>query len=207
MSPETCDFKHRPQRADMARTFLMIDGYNLMFAAGLGQPTYADGELQRCRQELLRLLAGTLSDDQRRDTIIVFDAANAPPDRSRTQKHAKMRVQFADEGLDADATLEQLIKNHSAPRQIVVVSSDHRLHKAARKRRAKAIDSQDFLRKLEATGERKTRVRQRTKSHGELNAVDWVQEFGDIPGARELQREHDRSRSRIRPEDFDVDNR
>ena len=183
----------------MARTFLLIDGYNLLYAAGLGQPNYAEGELHRCRQALLNLLAGTLTDAQRPDTKIIFDAANAPPDRSRSQKHARMQVEFAAAGQDADSTIEDLIKQHSSPRQILVISSDHRLHKAARKRRAKVMDSEKFLRQLESAASRADKRQQRAENHAQLNRIDWISEFGDIPGANELQRERDRHRNRFRP--------
>ena len=50
---------------------------------------------------------------------------------------------------DADLLLEQLIDEHSHPRQLTIVSSDHRLHRAAKSRRAAATDSAEFLAFLE----------------------------------------------------------
>jgi hypothetical protein len=55
-----------------------------------------------------------------------------------------MTVRFADPGSDADQIIEDLIQANSAPRRLTVVSSDHRLHRAARRRRAKVIDSDQW---------------------------------------------------------------
>lgn len=57
-------------------------------------------------------------------------------------------VIYAGPGRDADALIERLIEAESAPRRMSVVSSDRRLQKAARRRRAKVIPSDDFLRSL-----------------------------------------------------------
>ncbi len=40
----------------MTSTDLLIDGYNLLHAAGLGRARYGPGDLQRARQALLRKL-------------------------------------------------------------------------------------------------------------------------------------------------------
>ncbi len=53
---------------------LIIDGYNLMHAAGLALRSYGPGELEACRQRLLQLLSDRLPLTQRRRTRVVFDA-------------------------------------------------------------------------------------------------------------------------------------
>jgi len=124
---------------------LVIDGYNLLHAAGLARRTYGPGGLQRARLELLQLIAGQLSDDQRRRTTFVFDAKDPPPDSTGQGTHAEMLVLYAQEDEEADDLIERIIAVNSAPRQLVVVSSDHRLHKSARRRKATAVDSDVFL--------------------------------------------------------------
>lgn len=124
---------------------LLIDGYNLMHAAGLARARYGPGDLERCRRSLLRLIAGQLSIDQRRCTTIVFDGKEAPPQADRLDNHAEMLVLYSDPDEEADDLIERLIACHSAPRQLAVVSSDHRLQKAARRRRATPLDSDEFL--------------------------------------------------------------
>lgn len=123
---------------------LLIDGYNLLHAAGVfgtGGRTCLEG----AREALLDWLGTVLGDAQRSRTTIVFDAREAPPGLPRTgQKHG-MTILFAPRGHEADELLEELIRTYSAPRSLTVVSSDHRLHRAARRRRATAIDSDQWV--------------------------------------------------------------
>ena len=65
---------------------------------------------------------------------------------------AGITVRFAATGKDADDTIEELIAAHSAPRQIWLVSSDHRLQRSAQKRRGTFTDSEDFVQELERRG-------------------------------------------------------
>ena len=65
----------------MATPFHIIDGYNLLHAAGLGRPTYGPGDLERCRNRLLSFLRTHLRAAERARTTVVFDARDAPPDR------------------------------------------------------------------------------------------------------------------------------
>ncbi len=60
------------------RPYLMIDGYNLLHAAGLARRRYGPGQLERCRAQLLAWLAKHLTDGERERTTVVFDAAEAP---------------------------------------------------------------------------------------------------------------------------------
>lgn len=120
---------------------LLIDGYNLRHAAGAFGRGADAGTLERARTELLRLLARWLPPEQLQQTTIVFDAAGAPPGLPRTTKHRGITVRFAAGHADADALLEELIAADHAPKRLTVVSSDHRVQRAARRRRARAVDS------------------------------------------------------------------
>lgn len=133
----------------MPQRFLIIDGYNLLHAAGMARFRYGPGELEKARNRLLNFLANRLSASERARTTIVFDAGDAPYESSRRSGLEGMTVLFAKRGGDADTVIERLVEVHSAPRQIHLVSSDHRLHKAARKRRARAVDSEVFFADLE----------------------------------------------------------
>jgi uncharacterized protein len=120
---------------------LLIDGYNLLHATGIfGEGTELT-ELHRSREALLRFLAESISSAERSRTTIVFDAAGAPPGLPKTLVHDRITVHFARDYEDADTMLEELIAAHETPRTLVVVSSDHRVQRAARRRRAKAVDS------------------------------------------------------------------
>ena len=124
---------------------LIIDGYNLLHAAGLARRSYGPGDLARCRLRLLNLIAAGLDDAVRLRTSVVFDAKDPPPDAERVSVHRGMQVFFAEPGEEADDLIEDLIAAHSAPKQLVIVSGDRRLHKAARRRKAHVVDSERFV--------------------------------------------------------------
>jgi predicted RNA-binding protein with PIN domain len=180
----------------MAQPYLIIDGYNLMHAAGMARQRYGPGDLERCRKRVLNFLCQHLSAAERARTTIVFDAADAPPGLPRTATLERMAILFAPRGGDADTTIEELVQQHSAPRQIRLVSSDHRLQKAARRRRAKFIDSELFVAQLEnrdtktaARDDRRTPVIPPQKMTGHTSRdeiAEWLEIFGDIPEAAEL---------------------
>ena len=134
----------------MSSRFLLIDGYNLMHEAGLARATYAPGDLARQRLQLLNRLARRLSLEERQRCTVVFDAVDAPPNLASRFRHEAMTVLFAKPGQEADDVIEQLVSQHSAPRRLTVVSSDHRLQNAISRRRGTAIDSDVFLKQLES---------------------------------------------------------
>lgn len=121
---------------------LLIDGYNLMYAASIVGPGQGPDGLRRARHALLNWIAAVVAPSELPRTTVVFDAANAPRGLPREFVHRGVMARFASAYADADALLEELIQRDSAPRQLTVVSSDHRLHRAARRRRARAIDSE-----------------------------------------------------------------
>ena len=136
----------------MARLYLVIDGYNLMHAAGLGRADYRPGELERNRNRLLNQTAAVLDEQVAADAIVVFDAHLAVPrasDEDAPLTRSPLTVRFSRDGRDADAEIELILETHSSPRQVLIVSSDHRLHKAAARRKATCIDSEDFLRQFD----------------------------------------------------------
>ncbi|MEA1952674.1 MAG: NYN domain-containing protein, partial [Planctomycetota bacterium] len=130
---------------------LLIDGYNLIITVGimgrgvgqdrLGRDRLGQGNLERARLALLNFLAESLEPGEVGRTTIVFDAKNAPTGLPRVVLHRGLTVRFAARYPDADSLIEELIDEESAPRNLTVVSSDHRIQRAARRRRAIPIDS------------------------------------------------------------------
>ena len=57
---------------------LLIDGYNLLHAAGLARRRYGPGGLEKARGSLLGFLAASLGNETSQTTV-VFDAAAPPP--------------------------------------------------------------------------------------------------------------------------------
>ena len=120
---------------------LLIDGYNLLHASGILGRGRGPGGLERSRAALLNFLVESLEPAELAQTTIVFDAQQSPGGLPRTIQHRGLTVRFADRGSDADSLIEQLILANTSPRRLTVVSSDHRLHRAARRRKATAVDS------------------------------------------------------------------
>jgi predicted RNA-binding protein with PIN domain len=171
----------------MSRWFLIIDGYNLMHAWGLARQRYGPGDLERLRERFLQELANRLTDEERSRTMIVFDAgAEAPTDIPTESVFRTMQIVFARRQADADAKIEQLVKAHSTPRQLRVVSGDRRLQTAARRRRGQFVTSEQFVLELERsqaplTSPPSSRELE-TKSTGQLTdaeIAEWLKLFGE----------------------------
>ncbi|MDA8745623.1 NYN domain-containing protein [Rubripirellula amarantea] len=123
---------------------LLIDGYNVL--APSAPPRSPDPMwLHRERAQLLERLATHLPGSVRQRTQVVFDAANPPRDRPDRFVYQDIDVQFAVNYPEADDLLEEIIRGHSSPKQLAVVSSDHRVQTAASRRSAEAFDSQSWL--------------------------------------------------------------
>lgn len=165
---------------------LLIDGYNLLHATGIFGHGSGRGSLQRSRQALLNFLVSALAEADLAKTTVVFDAQQAPPGLQRVVQYRGITVYFAAKDEEADDLIEELIQADSAPRRLTVVSSDHRLQRAARRRRAKAVDSDVWYKRLC----RRRSQHQDVEGHSgdgkpempmpceEVNR--WLREFGEI---------------------------
>jgi uncharacterized protein len=169
--------------------FLIIDGYNLLHAAGLARAHYAPGDLQRQRHQLLVRLKGSLSIEERQRCTVVFDAIDAPAGLDREFQYEGIAVLFAEPGHEADELIEQLVSRHSAARNLIIVSSDHRLQRAARVRRASSLDSEAFVARLSRRGEPMQSSDRSKDGRDEVtqpsqaddsDAAYWLREFGPI---------------------------
>jgi hypothetical protein len=169
---------------------LLIDGYNLMYRAGLLPRRIGPGTLERARHALINLLLRHLPAEQIARTVLVFDAKDAPPDVPSEQQVGGLRVLFARDHDEADDLIEQLIRQESVPRRLLVVTSDQRLRTAARRRRAQAVKSEDWLDQLErdAATRRPTGPAeptppppQKEQPLSDEETAAWLQEFGLEP--------------------------
>ena len=129
---------------------LLIDGYNLLNCSGIFPPRNASGSLASAREALLAFLARSLDTRLRTRTVIVFDAAMAPPGLPREMEWDGIAVRFAPRKSTADELLEELIAAAADPRHLLVVSSDHRVQRAARQQGAQYIDSEKWYAELAA---------------------------------------------------------
>jgi GNAT superfamily N-acetyltransferase len=168
---------------------LLIDGYNLLNVVGAFGSGKGPGGLQRAREAMLNLLAESIPEDELPRTIVVFDASESPWGTPSSIDHKGISVRFAARDADADTLIEELIKADSAPRRLTVVSSDHRLQRAAHRRKATAIDSDVWFAQLMA--DRRERHEGRPlpslKPEGPFSAGEvefWLKQFGAEEGER-----------------------
>ena len=125
----------------------LIDGYNLLHAMGALQGRVGPQGLEKARRALLGLMLGAFGRGASNVTV-VFDSANSPRDLADEQDYHGIQVRFAVHQEQADDLIESLIQHSSAPRQLAVVSDDHRLQQAARRRDCQALGCLDFLEDL-----------------------------------------------------------
>ena len=109
---------------------LIIDGNNLLhtiYKTAGDSVTISDVGLCRALSRFL-ILTGEKGE-------IVFDGSG-PPDKTGLDNIANLEVSFAGLGSDTDTVIEDKIRASTAPRGLTIVSSDRRLRKAARTRKA-----------------------------------------------------------------------
>lgn len=162
---------------------LLIDGYNLLHATDLFGGGAEASALEGSRTALLEFLADRLSEREQQDTRIVFDAAGAPAGLPKAWRHAEISVLFARDYPDADAMLEHLIEQEPAPKQLLVVSSDHRVQRAARRAGAGWIDSSTWyveLRRRSAPADLPDAKQISPRDVGDT--AYWVARFSEPPG-------------------------
>jgi len=168
---------------------LLVDAYNVLHTTGVLPPDLAGQDVPG----LIRLIAHSRYAD--RELTVVCDGVGSK-DRGVSFGHA--RVLFSGAGREADDLIERLIARYAKGRTLTVVSSDRRLHRAARRGRASGMASDDFLRHL-AEDHRRVPVRDRTGGWAPRAAVpldpysvrQWMDEFGfeppEPPGPREIE--------------------
>ena len=109
----------------------LIDGYNLLRAVQKTEEFSTLTDVQMCRA-----ISDYLS-SVRDHGHVVFDGIG-PPDKAAFGGIPGLEVYFSGASCEADDIIEDKIFDNTAPKSLVVVSSDRRIRQAAAKR--KAID-------------------------------------------------------------------
>jgi predicted RNA-binding protein with PIN domain len=160
----------------------LIDGYNLLHALGVLNRRVGPTGLEKARRRLLGLLRGAHGNEAPAVTV-VFDAAGAPPGAIEAQEYEGIQVRFAVRQPAADDLIEILIRQASAPRQLTVVSDDHRIQAAARRRQCIVLGCGDYLDSLERRRAPQAPPRQAPAKPAGSSAEEtrhWLREFADL---------------------------
>ncbi|HEX4588695.1 MAG TPA: NYN domain-containing protein [Gemmataceae bacterium] len=158
----------------------VIDGYNLLHAMGLLRGPAGPHQLEKARTGLLGLVAAAHGDDP---ATVVFDARTAKPLTAlrKVTVRGPVRVEFATDE-EADDRIEWLIAHDPAPKRLVVVSDDHRLQQAARRRGCPAWKCETYLDWLEKhRGKRRLpAVDEKPAGVAPTEAERWLAAFGEL---------------------------
>ena len=152
---------------------VLVDGNNLMFAL-------AEVAVDADRARLPRLLEA-FARREGVDVTVVLDGRPYRPRGSAAEdrEYAGVVVRYSGTRT-ADEVLAELVDADTAPRQLMVVSSDRQVQKQAHRRRCKVVDALDFARLLKAPPARRPPDEPKAKTQGldkgQLN--QWLKEFG-----------------------------
>ena len=111
---------------------------------------------------------------------VIFDGTG-PCDKGRFDNISNLEVYFAGLGTDADTVIEDKIKADNAPKGLTIVSSDHRIRDAARRRGSCSVTSLVFWNDLrEQLRSNATAQEPEAKRMGltESETEEWLRFFG-----------------------------
>jgi hypothetical protein len=171
--------------------WFLIDGYNLLYSMGVLRHDLGPHGLEKARLRLLGLLAGAYGPEEAARVTVVFDAARAPAGVTEVNDYHGVHVRFAGRGQEADDLIEQLIGHDSAPRQLMVVSDDHRIQHAGRRRRCAVVGCGDYLDWLAHHRHDRRRPPPAAAKPEQVSAAEeryWLQEFQELEEDPELKK-------------------
>jgi predicted RNA-binding protein with PIN domain len=189
---------------------ILIDGYNLLNATGIVGQGVGLGSLGQSRLALLNFLAESIDPSELPHTTIVFDAHDPPPGLPRVLHHRGIRVCFAAKQETADQRIAALIREHSAPRRLIVVSSDHEVQRAARRRRAKALDSDVWYAELIRTRRQREEASDEQEARPAVPLLEedvnyWLRQFGGEAELAALVGREAKAMPKTSPESFEAE--
>jgi predicted RNA-binding protein with PIN domain len=156
----------------------LIDGYNLAHQLTLRVGQVTASELTKARSDLLKHLADRHGDHAGQVTV-VFDAMTARGiELQQTMFGIDVRMAV---GESADDVIERLVKAHASPKQLTVVSDDHRIQAAGRHRGCIVLGCPEYLDFLERPEAGPTNADPREKPEAVTpdELAQWEQAFSE----------------------------
>jgi predicted RNA-binding protein with PIN domain len=154
---------------------IILDAYNVLFSSHVLPDRYA---------ELTAPQLGSLVEHAglTRGTIYVVCDGSRKPDEWADPAAVQVEVLYAGKDRDADSLIEQLIDDAPSGKDLVVVSNDNRIQRAARRKRAVVLSSESFLHKLtDALRAKDAGPPEPEKPTGPFRAEPWMKKFGLDP--------------------------
>lgn len=133
---------------------IIIDGHNLLWSIQkVSEDFESISDVQLCQ------ILGRYLELSSENGEIIFDGTG-PLDKGVFDNISKLEVVFAGRGCDADTVIEDKIRESTAPRRLMVVSSDRRVRKAARARKVASVRSEAFWSKVYKQLSRKKAIKE-----------------------------------------------
>ena len=118
---------------------LLIDTFNVLHVTGVLPPGLAGPGVAG--------LAALIQHSRWAETPVALVCDGMPPPKGPPRLPSGIRTIYSRQ-IEADDVLERLIADSSAPARLLVISSDRRVRRAAKKRGARELGSEEFLRLL-----------------------------------------------------------
>lgn len=152
---------------------IIVDGYNLLRSVQKDEEYYDMDEAVMC---------AIISEYLKRTRMhghVVFDGTG-PRDKTALGGLENMEVYFSGPDLDADTIIIERIEANTAPKNLIIVSSDREIRTAATRRKATSIPSDVFWLTVVKQLDRKLPIREpREKQHGisDFETDQWLDFF------------------------------
>ena len=127
---------------------LLVDCYNVLRADLPPQMGRTD-EAGLCRAIIRSRWAGPGGGSGTGSTVMVVADGVVKPMGARVSPVDGVELVYSGPGRSADAVIIEAVRTHPSPKRLTVVSSDREIRDAARRRRARDVPSDDFLRMLD----------------------------------------------------------
>lgn len=155
---------------------LLVDTYNVLHITGILPPEFAGLDVYG----LASLVAG--SRYGRQPVTLICDGSPKGVPAESADRGDGVRIVYAGPGREADDEITRLINLDSAPKRLTVVSNDNRVKQAARRRRARSMAGETFLRHLALDAakspKRRTSARRPPVPLDETQVEAWKRIFG-----------------------------
>jgi predicted RNA-binding protein with PIN domain len=177
----------------------LIDGYNLLFTLGLAGKRVESRAFERARQQLLDWIRSAHGTKVGAVTV-VFDGVHAPENSADAYDDRGLHICFA-VGQLADDLIEVLIRAERHPERLTVVSSDHRIQTAARRRGCIVCDATEYVDWVIDQGHEAPKPPKPALKPDSISDADkelWMKEFGAIdedPQVKKFNRPFDEFRN------------
>ncbi len=167
----------------------LIDGYNLLHALEAPRAGAGPKGMDSARRRLLDLIH--LAHGAKAQTVtVVFDARRLPPGVAAEQHYRGVRVRFAVGYPEADDLLEHLIDEAASPNRLAIVSDDHRIQRAARRRGCVVTPCDEYMDRLGRLCKERLRKRpapEKPDSSTDEETALWRQAFADLEGSAAMR--------------------